>query len=260
MDKMIAEIKKEQQEEVKFKANCLADLKANKRAVMSKKDQSGDLSATVDKIQRRMATLRDEVAVAKANIASTKAAVKKAGNARRVDKAELQRTVADQQATQNILKKALEKLQKFYSKRSALLEVSKSSSKQRKSKGASPVMALLETIIAEAGRLENKAKDGEAAAQARFESFVNESNNVIENASQEVAQKTEKAALSDAEKGRTEGDGARADGEAEALNAYRADLHVKCDFVIKNFDKRQMGRTHTMEEIQETIATLAGMK
>jgi len=258
MDKMVVELKIEQKQEVKLKASCIKDLRSNGKAIVIKKRQNGDFHAAGAKIDRRLQSLREAVAIAKTSIAGTQAAIKKASEARAVEKAELQGTIADQQATQAILKKALKKLNSFYNKKAALIDVSQTSSTFGKRASASPVLMLLETIIEEAQSLEKKAAASEASGQVTYDAFVEQSNGVIEKLSAEVAQKTQKAATSDGELEQTSSEEQSANGEVLSLAAYGRDVHQKCDFLLNNYKARQEGRLHTIEEIENTKAILSG--
>merc|ERR1719359_1895058 len=120
MDKMVADLKKEQQDEVAFKAHCEKEFDTTEKETFEKKELKEDLEATIDKLEKLQATLAEEIAAAKTQIADTEVAIKKASQVREGENADFQATVADQRATQAILKKALGKLQAFYDK--ALLQ------------------------------------------------------------------------------------------------------------------------------------------
>jgi len=261
MDRMISELQSEQKEEVKFKAYCTAEFNTNEKAINKKQDEADDYDANANKVSRRLKDTRSEIATAKASIASAQASIKQAGEARATDKLAFQETVADQQATQAILKKALQKLSGFYgAKASSLIDVSDSDSKYTKSKGSSPVMMLLSHIIESSSKLEKEAMAGDAAGQKDYESFVKQSNGVIDELSTEVSTKSQVAAESQGEMGEMRTDQQNANNQVASLRAYTGDLHTKCDFVVKNFKQRQEGRTNTIEEIQHTKALLSGMQ
>merc|ERR1719281_186964 len=114
-----------------------------------------------------MKKLNDEIKAAKAQIADTELAIKKASQVREGENAEFQTTVADQRATQAILTKALGKLQEFY-KKAFLIQKSKQEppvkfNAYKTNAGASPVIGLIKQIIEEAKALETEAVAGETA-------------------------------------------------------------------------------------------------
>jgi len=116
MDKMVADLKTEQSEEVKFKTYCGKELDLNEKTTYEKTEQKEDLEASIAKLTKLIKKLGEEIAAANGQIADTETAILKAGQVREGENAEFQTVVADQRATQEILTKALAKLQAFYKK------------------------------------------------------------------------------------------------------------------------------------------------
>merc|ERR1719440_472427 len=116
MDKMTADLKKEQEEEVKFKSYCTKEFNLNEKDTYEKNEQKQDLEALIDKLTKLIKKLTAEIADANAQIAETEVAIKKASQVREGENSEFQVIVADQRATQDILNKALGKLKAFYKK------------------------------------------------------------------------------------------------------------------------------------------------
>merc|ERR1719198_971931 len=127
MDKMMSELKKEQEEEVKFKEYCTKELNLNEKQTYEKTEQKEDLEALIDRLAKLIKKLTEEIAAHNAEIAETEVAIKKASQVREGENAEFQTTVADQRATQEILTKALDRLKAFYKKQKggALLQQQK---------------------------------------------------------------------------------------------------------------------------------------
>merc|ERR1719281_1189811 len=180
---MTAELKKEQEEEVKFKAYCTDALNKNEKETYVATEEKEDLEALIEKLTKLITKLGEEIAAAKEEIAETEVAIKKASQVREGENAEFQKVVADQRATQAILKKALEKLQAFY-KKALLIQRAKQEppvkfNSYKKNAGASPVIGMIEQIIEDSKALEAEAVKGEADAQATYETFVKDSNALI---------------------------------------------------------------------------------
>jgi len=172
--------------------------------------------------------------------------------------------VADQRATQAILKKALEKLTTFYKK--AFL-IQKSQSKQeppvkfgamKSNAGASPVIGMIEQIIEDSKALENEAVAGENEAQKSYETFVSDSNDQVAELTESVSHKNKALANANVESNQAQSDLESTNGELEALALYEADLHGDCDFVLRNFNIRQKARMDEMEAIGQAKAILSG--
>jgi hypothetical protein len=266
MDKMIADLKDQQAEEVKFKANCESDLNTNEKTTFTKKQEKSDLEASIEALSKNVGTLGEEITEAKKNIADSEAAIAKASETREKENAEFQTTIGDQRATQAILDKALLKLKAFYGKGAALIAVDSSSKQEppvhfntyKKNAGSSGVMGLLEQIIEDSKALEAEAVAGEKEAQTTYESFVKESNAVIAQLTTAVTAKSEAISASEVDLTQAKADLTSTDEEIGSLEQYKADLHQQCDFVLKNFNIRQQARLQEIEAIQSAKAVLSG--
>merc|ERR1719408_884943 len=191
MDKMVAELKQEQEEEVKFKTYCNKELNQNEKDTYNKNEQKEDLEALIEKLSKLIKKLTEEIADHNNQIAETETDILKASQVREAENAEFQTTVADQRATQDILTKALGKLQAFYknAKGGALLQKSSQEppvkfNSYSKNAGASPVIGMIEQIIEDSKALESEAVAGESEAQASYEKFVKDSNDIIKELSE----------------------------------------------------------------------------
>merc|ERR1719310_2245623 len=119
MDDMVKELKVEQQEEVEFKAYCEAEFDKNEKETFTKTKEKEDLEGKMDQLNKDIKSLTKDIEDAKKQIADTEIAIKKASEQREAENAEFQTVVADQRATQTILKKALTRLEAFYKKAAA---------------------------------------------------------------------------------------------------------------------------------------------
>merc|ERR1719198_407026 len=176
MDEMVATLKEQQAEEVKFKAYCEKELDINEKDTYAKTETKKDLEAKIEQLEALLETLAKEIAEAQQQIADTQVAIKKASQNREGENAEFQTVVADQRATQAILNKALARLEDFYVKGKGKAvgtfvqqEPPVKFNAYKNNAGASPVMGLLEQIIEDSKALEKEAIDGETSAQASYE-------------------------------------------------------------------------------------------
>lgn len=263
MDKMIAELKAQQEEEVKLKEFCTTEFNQNEQNTYTKTEEKEDLERKIAELTSHIETLTKEIADAEYGIANSKKEIKKASEAREKENVEYQQTVSDQRATQEILKKALKKLEGFYKK--SLLQKKEDPTPpvhfqpMKKNAGASPVMGLIEQIIEEAKATEQDAVAAESSAQADYEQFVKDSNALIDQLTNSITEKTKGKADANMEKSQAEADKESSEGELADLAAYKADLHDQCDFVLKNFDVRQKARLLEIEAIQKAKSILSGM-
>merc|ERR550514_71649 len=114
IDALVAELKEQQAEEVKFKAYCEKELNLNEKAVFDKNVEKKDLETKIDQLAALMKQLAEEIATAKSDIAKTQLEVKQASQDREEENSNFQTVVSDQRATQEILQKALQRLKDFY--------------------------------------------------------------------------------------------------------------------------------------------------
>merc|ERR1740117_16250 len=136
----------------------------------------------MEQLTTLMERLTKEIEEAKATIANTETEIKKASEAREKENAEYQTVIAEQRATQTILKKALAKLEGFYKKK-ALLQQAQTPpvhfQPMKKNAGGSPVIGMIQQIIEESVVVESDAVAAEKEAQAGYETFVKDSNDLI---------------------------------------------------------------------------------
>merc|ERR1719217_769838 len=123
---------------------------------------------------------------------------------------EFQSAVADQRATQVILKKALDRLGDFYAEQFVQLKAKSRHTKQepgaaappppqgfseyKSNGGAGSVMTMIEGIITDAKNMEKESIKGEQEAESGYESFVKESFASIEAAQRAVTNRIEEKA------------------------------------------------------------------
>merc|ERR1711920_1001798 len=111
MDKMITDMKTQQKDEVEFKGYCASKLNENEKATFVKTDEKADLEAKIEGLESMIDQLQKEISANSQQITETQTDIKRASETREKENAEFQMTVSDQRATQNILKKALSRLQ-----------------------------------------------------------------------------------------------------------------------------------------------------
>lgn len=276
IDSMVADLKKEQEEEVKTKAYCVKEFDMNAKETYAKEQEKKDLESTLALLAATIEKLTSDIESATTQIADAKLEITKASEAREKANAEFQTIVADQRATQGILTKALARLEAFY-KASALqkeaeptlLQKAKRAklgqtppvkfSAYKKNFGSTSVLGFLEQIVEDSKALEAEAVAGEKKAQANYETFVTGSNKLITSLEEEVSDKTKLVASGKVDTEDAKNDHASAVAAIESLEKSLAYLHKECDFLIKNFSARQKARLEEIEAILKAKAILSGM-
>merc|ERR1719310_71943 len=256
IDEMVAVLKKDQEDEVKHRDFCVEEFDENEKQTLVKSNEIKDLEGLIAKSESTMKTLTEEMAALKDSIKEMQKQMAKASEEREAENHEFQTVVADQVATQDILKKALKRLESFYKK--ALLQgraepgaavppPPPAFGEYKKNEGSSGVMTMIENAI----------KD-EADSQAGYEEFMKNSNAAIEKANNEIVAKTEQKAETEATMVQAKADLEAAMIDSQQLSTYKAELHDSCDFVLKNFDTRQAARMDEIEGLQKAKAILSG--
>jgi chromosome segregation ATPase len=268
IDGMIADLKKEKDDDVKMKDFCIEALHKNEVATeMKKRDIEAlqakleDLKALIDELTKAIATLNSEVE-------ETRIQMKRAGEDRELENKDFQQVVADQRETQVLLSKALNVLKATYEK--AFVQ-GKAKAKQpagpppppgfktyEKSSGSGGVMGMLEQIIAETKTMEADAVKAETDAQKAYEAFIKDANASIEDKVRAITNKSEEKATAEQDKVATEEELTSALNELQELMNENADLHKSCDFTLDNFDARQAALDQEMDGLREAKSVMKG--
>lgn len=268
MDTMVAEMKKQQAEEVKFKSYCKKELDETEKTSHDKAELKKDLETTMGLLNTRVKDLAEEIKKDQDQISATESEIKSAGQTREEENIQFQATVSDQRATQTILKKAVMKLKDFYHKgigkavltQKAVQTPPTQFNDYKTNEGASPVIGLIEQILEESVALEETAIAAEKKAQEDYQEFVKKGNALIKDLQGSVTTKTEGIAAAREELSQVGEDHQSAESELESLQQVSVDLHAECDWTLKNFDMRQKARSQEIEAIFSAKAILSGAK
>jgi len=272
INKMIADLEEEQKGEKEHKDYCEAELHTNEMALMDNDNLMKDLQAQLGDLTASIDTFTDEIAQLKASITEMYIQMQRSSENRQTENKQFQTTVADQRATQVILLKALDRLNKFYDdaallqakpkKPSALLQAHHKQapppglSEYKSNEGAGSVLTMLKEIIQDAKNMEKTAIKDEQDANDGYAAFCTQTYEAVAAAQSAIVDKQEaKAEAEKAKIGKAE-DLENAQAEAETLHNVMAQLHSSCDFVMQNFDLRQEARVNEIASLQETLAAL----
>lgn len=263
VDDLIVNLKKEQADEVAQKDMCIDDINTNEKEFAEKKSDHKDLATNLESINLSIEKLKDEIAAATEEVATTQQEILKASETREAENKEFQAIVVDQRATQEILNKALKKLQAVYKAAAAsLLQVHAGTQRAgqappasfapyKKSEGATGVVGMIENIIAESKEAEAKAVKDETEGQASYQAFVQDSRAAIDALHKTIRDRTKQSEKADADRLRDETDLKSLGEDMDAQDKFIHRLHGQCDFLIENFDQKQADRTAEMEALTE---------
>lgn len=262
IDKMIADLKMQQEDEVKKNNWCKEELQTNEMATMKETDLKADLEAKIGQLESTIKTLSTEIEQAQLDISHLQTELQRASEDRKTENLEFQRVVADQMVTAEILAKALDKLATFYDE-AAFVQAHKQTPPvaqmtYKKSSGSTGVMSMLEKLIYDTKDITAESKKSEGEAQAGYEALVADTNASVLELSRAITSKTKAKAQAKKDLSMTQGDHADSVTELENLGKYNADLHGECDYVMKNFGIRQNARAQEVEALQQAKQILNG--
>jgi len=270
VDNMVAQLKTENADEIKHRDYCIEELNQNEMQTDDAYDKKKELETAKEDLELFLEKYEEEVAADKAELSNMLVEQKKASENRAAENKDFQMTIMDQRATAEILKKALDKLKSFYAKKAAFMQQQAAKGKiaqapppgfgggYQKNAGATGVMMMIEGIIKEAETVEKEATAAEQEAQAAYEEFVANTNAGVDALNKGLAEKAMAKASADTDLAANAEDLKANLATLNELHDYNGELHVSCDFVIKNFEVRQTSRAREIEALQQAKAVMSG--
>mmetsp|Transcript_60842 Transcript_60842/g.114918 ORF Transcript_60842/g.114918 Transcript_60842/m.114918 type:complete len:706 (-) Transcript_60842:51-2168(-) len=272
IDKMVVQLLKEKEDEIKHKDFCVAELNQNQLDTEKKEHEKGTLIATIEDLEATIKSLAEAIAALKAEVAEMQVQLKRAGEDREKENKEFQMTIADQRETQKLLSKALEFLKGFYDKKAAAALVQHKKQEPagpppppgfetyEKSAASGGVMSMIQQIISDAKAMEAETIRSEEDAQKAYEDFVKETNASIEAKTKDIVDKSKTKAQKEKDLVTAKSDKEDVLLELDQLANSKAELNKSCDFVMKNFEIRQTARDEEIEALKQAKAILSGAK
>jgi len=261
---MVDNLLKENEDEIKLKDYCIAEFSNNKQDTSSKTRDKSDAEVHIADLTSTTETLTQEIDALTDAIAEASLQLKHAGENREKANSEFQQTVADQRATQKLLKAALDILKGFYEK-AALAQMSAQAvdeqpkfKKFEKNKKSGGVMGMMQEIIDDAKALEDEATYDEEKGQKEYEQFVVDTNDSLDAMRKSKTDKSATRAKTEGEKVETETEFEGINGNLDSLERQSNDLHKQCDFTLENFDVRQAARADEIGALKEAIGIFSG--
>lgn len=273
IDSMVDALKKQKADEIAHHEMCVADLEKNNATAEEKeaiKVRTGD---EIQILKTKIAESEKDAETLKSDIAEMEKQIQLAGDARQKENTKFQEEASDQKETQTVLEKAVQYLRTFYSAGSLVqikAHTTQAQSKsdvpeapedfqdyQKNSNGGSAI-SLIETIIADARRLEAEAVEGEQDAQASYEDFVTQTGASIKAKTTEKDGKMMEIAAAKNDQAEAESAIESTEEELARLADTKASLKEECDFYMKNFEVRQKALSDEMGALSQAKGILAG--
>merc|ERR1719335_2045376 len=280
IDKMVAELKKQQADEIAQRDWCIAELDKTNLTMEAKYDLQANLMAKIEDLNTTIATLTKDIETKTNEIADMQTEMKRASEDREGSNADYQQTVMDQRITQAILQKALDRMKEVYalmqqqarSKAPGAPHIQTSGTdtepgsgparftKYEKNAGGKRVVAMISGIIEDSKKLEAEAIAAEQDSQTAYENFMKESNAAITKLTEAITNMEAAVAAAKESLTLTKTDLDETNKHLMDLHDTETDLHNSCDYLLKNFFVRQENRAAEIEALGEAKAILSGMK
>jgi len=265
MDKMLAELQKQQKEEYAKWEWCKKEIDHTEDSIKEGENLKEDLAEKHLALSNEIQTLTAEIADLTKDIADMEVSLKQAGEERKAQNGLFQTSISDQRATVNILKKAEARLQAFYSLVQGQQEPGAaapppppSPKDYLKQGGAGGVLQLLAKIINDAEVAEQEMALSEQKSQADYAEIVKQASASLEADRSSVRQREARIAAAEGEKSETEEAQLANDEDLAKLQDLLKAHHLECDYILKYFDIRQQARQEEMDAITDAKAILSG--
>merc|ERR1719235_2803302 len=264
IDELTVQLKKENADEIKHRDYCIKALNDNARALDAAYHDQHRSQTKHDELDVLLKNGDEEIAALKAAIHETQIQMMKASENRKEENKDFAITIQDQRATQAILTKALDRLKAFYAKKGALIQIAATQpggfKEYKKSSGAGGVMNMIQGIIDESKAVETDAIAAEMSSQQAYEGFIKDSNKSITLLTKELTAKTEAVAKADSTITSVKADLLASLHTLEDLSAYSKEVHLDCDYTLKNFDARQAARATEIDALFQAKSIISGAR
>jgi hypothetical protein len=275
IDKMVAELTKQQQDEIDHRDWCIKEMNDNKRDTAAAYDKKESLETKIADLTKGIETMTSEIDASTKEIAETQESMKRASEIREGEDADFQQTMSDQRLTQMILKKALARMKEVYllqRQQPGAPHIQTSAThtdpgngparfdKYEKNAGGGKIVGMLEEIIADSVKAENDALAAEEDAQTAYEQMMKQSNDMIIAATKKINDLKEARAKAKGDLSMAKEDFKQTIVNLGDLNDTMSGLVKACKYILDNFDARQAARAAEIDALKEAKAILSGMK
>merc|ERR1719473_1366221 len=274
IDDMVGVLNEEQAKDDQQYKWCHAEIpKAEDEAKATKKDID-DLGAAIDEQQDAIATLSSDIEGLQAGLVELDKSVAEATEQRKKEHEESVDEAALNQATVDLLGMAKNRLNKFYNpsqyKEAFFAQVSVRSrqpgpapetfGEYKKSEGSSGVLAMMDDMVRDVETDMAEGKRDEVEAQKDYEEEMADAATKRSDDSKLIVTKEGEKAEKDGKLEELKESVRAKSGTLDVLETKIADLHKKCDFLVKHFDEIRTERAKEMEGLKTSKQVLLGAK
>jgi len=265
IDKMVQEMKKQQQADNRKQDRCKKQLFENGRDTEKAVHYQASQEVQATQIESDSNAMELKINVTENEKQELEIELQTASLHRTKEHAAFLTTTKDQEMTIRALKKAKGKLSVFYEqKEEALLQIQSApilpfkQGRYEKNSMGGKVMALLQSLMDEAGELLDKAAGAENEATTAYGELISQTKKNIEALDAELTARSVALARAKKQMRRTMNNIKFSIKEKTDLGHQKNNLQSDCDFLLNNFEKMKRAREQEMEALKQAKFVLSG--
>jgi len=268
---LIVKLMEEANAEVEQKGYCDKELATNEHTRKEKTESVVMLTANIDELTASIKSLADDIADITKAISELDEAVASATKVRQGESVKNLATIADAQAAQTAVAKALAVLNEFYAKAAEATSFAQTKASVKvgqpeifegsyKGMGAENggVVGMIEVIQSDFARLEAETTAAEGEASKQYEEFMNDSDIDKAQKSSDLDHKTSTKQNQESALTSAKSDLAGTQKELTAAEAYYEKLKPTCVSSGDSYEDRVAKRKEEIESLQEALRILNG--
>jgi len=281
IDDMVATLKTEQSEDDRKKDYCGKQLDSTDDKKKELEQQISDLDTSITEAEDAVATTADEIKKLNENIKKLDKMVTESTGQREQEHEEFNELMASDSAAKEILKFAVNRLQKFYNPKlykappkvePAMAQVSAHShgreapppppetygAYSKKSEENNGVVAMINLLVKDLDKEMAIAETTEEDSQKDYEELMKDSAEKRAEMSKSLTTKAAAKATLESELQSSKDSKASASKELSGTMQYLAQLHNECDWLLQYFDMRKTARSDEIDALGRAKAVLSG--
>jgi len=289
IDEMVGVLTKEQADDDKHKTWCQGEFMSSGDEKTKTETTIASITAAMSEAADEIASVTDDIKALTEGVAALDKDVATATEQRKTEHAEYLETVSLTEAAIELMGKAKNRLQKFYNpalykappkkeltdeeaiiSKMSFAQVSgrshvappeysgETGTYEKKSQKSGGVMALMDMLVKELETSLTEAEHEEKTAQAEYVELMADSEATRASDTKSITDKSASKATLESSLTDMKENKALTTEELGNINAYIAELHGSCDFIMENFKLRSDARTNEVESLKNAKAVLAG--
>lgn len=258
IDELIAGLEATIKDDAARRDECTGTINQKKADLAALNNSIEKEEAKKARLESKKTTLENEIATLEEEIANAQKDQKEASQAREQQNKEYQTTVADQNASIQVLNQALTVLKNVYGSKSFIQQPAEFQD-AGKSSGGNKVLQMIESIIADSEQAKALAVQDENNAQKAYEKAMQDMNDLINTKSDEKENKKGELGRTGTELASTEATLVTKLDERKSQETGLTAKEEECKFLFDNFDIRLEHMNGEKEALAEAKAFLNGM-